>query len=128
MPSLPQRVKQRFARKRRHEIAGKATDRAKTGCTRTRRARPSLMIVAVTHDADTIALLEGIMQNPFEGAPCRVYLNGALQPAIMGILQVRVTSTDMCDDNGVFAFKLAEQCVGRVDGVCRGLPFNQNVR
>ena len=54
-------------------------------------------------------------------------LNGALQPAIMGILQVRVTPSDMGDDNGVFAFKPAEQRVGGVDGIGRGLPFDQNV-
>ncbi len=51
-------------------------------------------------------------------------LNGSFQPAIVGILQVRITSADMRDDDGVFAFKPAEQLVGGVDGIGRGLSFD----
>src|SRR5260370_32565873 len=34
----------------------------------------------------------------------------------------------MSDDNGVLSFEPTEQLVGSIYGVCRGLPFDQNVR
>src|SRR4051812_25769504 len=46
----------------------------------------------------------------------------------MGVFQVRVTTADMRDDNGVFAFERAKQLIRSVDGLARGLPFDQDMR
>ncbi len=128
VPPLPQRLEQGIARQLRHEIAGEAADRAEARRARTGRAGPALVVVAVTDHADAESLLEGIVQQPFERAPGRMHLDGALQPAVMGIFQVGVAAADMGDDDGVLAFERAEQFVGGVDRIRRGLPLHQDVR
>ena len=42
------------------------------------------MIVGVSDNADPVAHIEGIMQDPFEGAPGRMKLNRTFDDAIMG--------------------------------------------
>jgi len=59
----------------------------------------------VTDDADAIALLESVVQDPFERAPARMHLDGTLEPAVMGILEVGVTPADMGDDHRILALQ-----------------------
>ena len=51
-------------------------------------ARASLVIVAVADDADAIALLERVVQQPLERAPGRMHLDGALEPPVMGVTEI----------------------------------------
>ena len=48
------------------------------------RSRYSLMIVGVNDNADPVSHIEGIMQDPFEGAPGRMNFNRTFDDAIMG--------------------------------------------
>ena len=43
------------------------------------------MIVGVSDNVDPVAHIEGIMQDPFEGAPGRMNLNRTFDDAIMGL-------------------------------------------
>ena len=109
-------------------VTGEAADRAELDAPGRGSARATLVIVAVTHDADAITLLERVMQNPFERAPGRVHLDGTFEPTVMGIFQVRIAPADMGNDNRVLAFERAEQFVRRVDRLGRGLTLNQDMR
>ena len=55
-------------------------------------------------------------------------LDGTFKPAVMGIFHVRIAATDMGNDYRVFTLQDEEQCVGRVDGISRGLALDQNMR
>ena len=125
---LAQRRKQRVARQLRHEVAGEPADRAEGRGAGPRGARPSLVVVAVADHADAKALLEGVVQQPFERAPGGMHLDGALQPSVVGELHVGIAPADMGDDDGVLVLQRLEQVVGGVDGVGRGLAFDQDVR
>ena len=98
VPPLAQRREQRVARQLRHEVAGQPADRAEGRGAGPRRAGPALVVVAVADDADAIALLERVVQQPFERAPGRMHLDGALEPAVVGVFQVGVAAADMGDD------------------------------
>ena len=125
---LAQRLEQRVARELRHEVAGEAADRAEGRGARPGGAGASLVVVAVADDADAVALLERVVQQPLERAPGRVHLDGALEPAVMGIFQIGIAPADMGDDHGILAGERAKQLVGGVDGVGRGLALHQDVR
>ena len=126
--SAAQRLKQCIAREFGHEIAGEAADRAEARCARSGSAGATLVIVAVTHDADAKSLLERVVQNPFERAPGRVHLDGTFEPTVMGVFQVRIAPADVGNDNCILAFERAEQFVRRVDRLGRGLTLDQDVR
>ena len=72
------------------------------------------MVVAVTHDADPVTALESIVEQPFEGAPCRVHLDRALDPPVVSNANIRVASSDMRDHDGIFAIERAEEVTGSV--------------
>src|SRR5262245_63416959 len=74
MPPPAQRLEQGIARQLGHQIAGEPADRAEGRCARTGGARSALVIVAVTHDADAVAALERIVEEPLERAPGRMDL------------------------------------------------------
>ena len=84
VPPLAQRLEQGIARELGHEIAGEAADRAEGRGAGPRRAGPTLVIVAVAHDADAIALLERVVQQPFERAPGRMHLHARARAARHG--------------------------------------------
>ena len=65
--------------------------------------RAALVVVAVADDADAIALLERVVQQPLERAPGRMHLHGALEPPVMGVVEIGVAPADMRDDHGVLA-------------------------
>src|SRR5262249_15939625 len=88
----------------------------------------SLVIVAVAHYAHAVALFEGVVQEPFEGAPGRVHLHATLEPPIVGAFDIRIAPAHMSDDHRVLASKRAKQLAGGVDGSGRGLPFDEDVR
>ena len=128
MASAPQRLEQCIACELGHQVAGEATDRAEGRGAGPGGAGPSLVIVAVANDPDTIALLERIVEEPLEGAPGGMHFDGALEMAVMGECDIGIASADMGDDDGVLVLERAEQLVGGIDRRGRGLPLDQNVR
>src|SRR6266511_2599086 len=123
-----QRLEQGVAGEVGHEVAGQPADRAEGGGARPRRARSSLVIVAVAHDPDAIAFLERVVQQPFESAPGRMHLDAALEPPVMGGFDIRVTPPDVGDDHRVLAVERAKEFIRGVNGSARGLSFDQDVR
>ena len=103
MLAAAQRLEQRIAGQFGHEIAGDAADRAETRGAGLGGARPSLVVVTVTDDADAIAHLERIVQDPLERAPGRVHFDCAFQLSVMGVFDVGIASADMGDHDGVLA-------------------------
>src|SRR5262249_58605101 len=95
-------------------VAGAPADGAERRGPRAGRAGPPLVIVAMAHDADAVALREGVVQQPFERSPGRVDFDATFEAPVMGALEVRITSADMGDDQSVLALKCSEQIV------CRG--------
>src|SRR5262249_43136743 len=122
-----QRLEQGVARELGHEITGEPANRAEARGARARVSGAALVIVAVAHDADAVALLEGVVQEPFEGAPGRVPLDAALEPSVMGALDVGVAPADMGDDHGVLAVERAEELVGGKNRGGRGAAPDQDV-
>src|SRR5262249_23209386 len=90
-----QRLKQCIARKLRHKIAGKSADSAKARRTRSGGARPSFMIVAMTHHTDPVALFKCIVQKPFERPPRRMHLDRTFKPAVMCVVEIRIAPAHM---------------------------------
>ena len=103
MPALAQRLEQRVARQLRHEVTGQPADRAERRGAWRRRAGAPFVVVAVADHADAKALLECVVQNPFERAPGRMHLDGALDAPVMGIFDIGIASAHMRDDAAVFA-------------------------
>ncbi len=56
------------------------------------------MIITVADHADTITLLESVVQKPLERAPSRMDLDGALDAPIMRVFHVGIAPADMRDD------------------------------
>ena len=108
MPSFAQRLEQSVARQLRHEITGQSADRAECRCARRSRTWTPFVVVAVAHDADPIALVECIMEKPFEGAPGRVHLHAALDAPVVSFFDVGVAPADMGDDTAVLAVERFE--------------------
>ena len=105
VPPAAQRREQRIARELRHQVAGQAADRPERRGTGPRGAGPPLVIVAVAHHADAIALVERVMQQPLERAPGGMHLDGTLEPAVVRELDVRIAPADMGDDHGVLVLR-----------------------
>ena len=103
-----QRLEQGVARELGHEIAGEPADRAEGRCARAGRAGAALVVVAMAYDADPVAARKGVMQEPFERAPGRMHLHRALEPAVMGIVEVRIAPADMRNDDGILAVERVE--------------------
>ena len=55
------------------------------------------MAVGIAHDAKPVAAFERVMQNPFEGAPGGVNLNGRFQSAVMREFDIGIAPADMRD-------------------------------
>ena len=53
------------------------------------------------------------MNQPFEGSPGRVHLDGLFQALIMGNLDIGIAPADMREHGTVFVFQRAEQIAGR---------------
>jgi len=128
MVPAPQRLKQCVARELRHQVAGEPADRAEGRGPGARGAGPPLVIVAMAHDPDAVAQLEGIVQEPLERAPGGMHLDGALDPAVVRMADIGVAPADMRDDDGVLACERAEELIRREDGNGRGPMLDQNVR
>ena len=86
------------------------------------------MIVAVADDADAMAQLERVMQEPLERSPGGMHFNRAFEPAVMGGSEIGIAAADVRDHHGVLALERAEKLIGGVDRVGRGLAFHQNMR
>ena len=74
-------------------------------------AGASFVAVRIGHNADPVALLEGIAQDPFECAPCGMHLDSSLQLRVMSVTDVGVAPADMSDDDAILAFQLVKQCM-----------------
>src|SRR5262249_59716241 len=103
------RLEQGIARELGHEIAGEAADRAERGRAGASGTGASLVVVAVANHADAVALLECVVQEPFERAPGRVHLHAALESPVVSAFDIRVTPADMGDDHRVLPSKRAKQ-------------------
>ena len=79
-----------------------------------RGARTAFVVVAVAGHADAVAQREGVVQQPFEGAPGGMHLHRAFQPAVMGRLQVGIAAAGMGDHHRVLALQRLEQRGGGV--------------
>src|SRR4029077_9351178 len=126
--SYSQGLKQCIASEFWHEVAGEPTDRSESRRAGARRAGTPLVVIAVADDADAKSLLEGVMQQPFERTPARMYLDGALDPPVVSIFHIGVAAADMRDDSTVLGLERLEQVIRGVDCVRRGLTFDQDVR
>src|SRR5271170_6265549 len=77
-------------------------------------AMPALMSIGIGEDADAVALFEGVMHQPFEGAPIRMNLDRALDPRVVRHLDVGVASADMREDDAILALQRVEQLLRAV--------------
>ena len=68
----------RVAVEARRQEAGQSAHRAEETCAGIAGAGAALMAVGVGDDADAVAVAEGILNDPFEGAPGGVHLDGGL--------------------------------------------------
>ena len=75
---------------------------------------PPLVAVGIRDNADPIALFQGILDQPFEGAPIGVHLHRALDAHVMRHLDVGVTPADMGDHHAILVLQRLEQVVGAV--------------
>src|SRR5665213_2693678 len=57
-----------------------------------------------------------------------MHLDGALDTAVVRVMQISVAATDVRDDAAVLAGEPLEQLVGGVDRFGRGLALDQDVR
>src|SRR5258707_5963060 len=124
MAPAAQRAEKGVGRDLGHEVAGAPADRAEGRGPGPRGAGSALVVVAVAHNPNAITLLEGIVQQPFEGAPGRVHLDTRLEPAVVRGFDVGVTAADMGDDHRVFTLERAEELIRRVDRAARGLSLD----
>src|SRR5947209_20374821 len=101
VPSCTQRREQRIASQLRHEVAGEPAYRPEGRSAGTGRAGTSFVVVAVADDADPESFFKGIVQEPFKCTPRRMHFNGALNPPIVGVFQIGVSSSDLRDHSAV---------------------------
>lgn len=88
----------------------------------------SLVAVAVGEDADTVALLEGVLEQPFERAPVGVDFDGAFDARVVRQRDVGVAAADVREDDGVLVLDGLEQRIGAVGvGVQVGQVVHQGV-
>ena len=85
----------------------------------------------MAYDANAVAALEGILNDPFKGAPCGMHLNRFFKSAIMGHGDVRVAPAAMGKTNDIpflMFGKGFEQFTGSVTiGANVALVLNQRV-
>src|SRR5579875_866741 len=129
MMAIAQRLQKRGSRELRRENARQPAVRAEHRRTGIARARPALVAVAIGHDADTIALLERVLDQPVEGAPRGVYLDRAFQPNVVRHLDVRIAAADVREDDAIFVSDGSEEVGSRI-GVARKIAqiFDERVR
>src|SRR3546814_2497381 len=101
MMALAQTVEQSGARQLRRQQTGQSADRAEQRRARIACPGPALVAVAVGDDADAIAHLGGVVQDPFEGAPGGMDLDRSLDASVMGALDVGVTDAAMREADDV---------------------------
>ena len=77
-------------------------------------AVPALMSIGIGEDADAVALFEGVMHQPFEGAPVGMHFDRALDPGVVRHLDVGVASADMREDDAILALQRVEQLLRAV--------------
>ncbi len=92
-------------------------------------AMAALVAVRVGEDADAIALLQRIPDQPFEGAPVGMNLDRAFDPRVMRHLDVGVAPADMGEHDAILVPQRLEEGLGAV-GVAPdvGLIVDQGVR
>ena len=93
--TLAQAVEQRLARQLRQQKAGQPANGAEHRRTGIARAGAPLVAVGIGDDADAVAEVEGVVDEPFERAPGGVHLDGCLEASIMGGADVGIASTAM---------------------------------
>ena len=74
----------------------------------------SLVAVGIGQDADAIALLDGVADQPFEGAPVGMDLDRALDPGVVRHLDVGVAAADVGEHDAVLVLQRLEEMLGAV--------------
>ena len=91
------------------EQAGQAAIGAEPRGPRVRGARPPLVPVGRRENARAITHFEGVLDQPFEGAPGGMDLDRAFQLTVVTAPDVGVTAADMGEHHDVLARQLFEQ-------------------
>ena len=129
--ALAQAVEHGRARELGHEQTGQAADGAEVCGAGIACAGAALVAVGVADDADPVAHLEGVPNQPFEGAPRGVDLHRALDDAVVRELHVGVAATAMGEADDVlvrFPQGLEKVRGGVAVRVDIGLVVHQRVR
>src|ERR1700722_6554237 len=106
MTAGTQRLEYRGPRQLRQLQAGQPAIGAKQRCAGPFGARTALVAVTVGDDADAVTEVEGVVDDPLEGAPARMHLDRGLDGNVVGDADVGVASADMRKGDGVLAVTL----------------------
>ena len=64
------------------------------------------MAIAVGDDTNAVAVIEGIVDDPFEGTPARMHLDGRFDRGIMRDADIGVSTADVGEGDDVFPVPL----------------------
>ncbi len=91
-------------------------------------AGPALMAVGIGVDTEPVSHFEGVLDQPFKGAPGGMGLEGAFHTTVMSHFDVGITAANMSKDDTVFFLQGLEQIRGPgAVGVDIRAVFNQRM-
>ncbi len=96
------------------EKAGQAALASEERGARIAGAGTSFVAVGIRHDANAVALFEGIAHDPFERAPGGMHLDRGLELAVVRVEDVGVAPADMGCHDAILVFQFLEQRVRRM--------------